>query len=113
LHLARNADDCIELFIEGALESFAQSAVGHGLEFGRFREMRNAREFSALVIRSGPGASWVRPMAHLAYEAVQAVHHDPEITNEALLRTLGPFLRLAIAKELLSTEHQVGLTGEL
>ena len=113
LHVGRNADDCIELFIEGTLESFAQSAVGHGLEFGRFKERRNAREFTALVIRSGPGVGWVRPMAHLAYEAVQAVHRDPQVTNEALLRSLSPFLRLAIARELLSTEHQVGLTGEL
>jgi Putative PD-(D/E)XK family member, (DUF4420) len=113
LHLARNADDCVELFIEGTLESFAQTPVGRGLEFGQFRETRNAREFSALVIRSGPGGGWVRPMAHLAYEAVQAIHQDPQITNEALLLAVGPFLRLVIAKELLSTEQQVGLTGEL
>src|SRR5262245_9310671 len=52
-------------------------------------------------------------MAHLAYEAVQAVHQNPQITNETLLRSLGPFLGLAIAKEILSTEQQVGLTGEL
>jgi hypothetical protein len=30
LHLARTADDRIELFIEGPLESFAQSVVGRG-----------------------------------------------------------------------------------
>jgi Putative PD-(D/E)XK family member, (DUF4420) len=86
---------------------------GGGLEFGRFKEMRNAREFSALVIRSGPGIAWLRPMAHLTYEASQAIHQDPHITNEALLVAVDPFLRLVIGRQLLSTEHQMGLTGEL
>ena len=113
LRLARTSDDCIELFIEGPLESFAQSVIGQGLEFGRYREIRDAREFSALVVRSGPGEGWLRPMAHLTYEAVQAIHQDPDITNESLLVAVGPFLRLVVGKEVLSTEHQVGLTGEL
>jgi hypothetical protein len=113
LHLARNADDNIELFIEGSRDSFGQSAVGQALEFGRYREILDDREFQAILIRSGAGAAWVRPMAHLTYEAVQVLGQNPDITNEELLTSIGPYLKLVVERQLLSTEQQVGLMGEL
>ena len=113
LHLARNADDDFELFIEGPRESFGQSAVGHALEFGNYREVRDSREFPALVIRSGSGEGWVRPMAHLSYEALQAITQNPGISNQDLVEAIGPYLRLVVERQLLSTEQQLGLTGEL
>ncbi len=113
LHLARNADDCIELFIEGPSESFDQSALGRGLEYGQYRDARTGCVFSALVIRSATGGIWERPMAHLAYEAIQAVNRNGDITNEELLAIVSPYLRLVVERHLLSAEQQIGLTGEL
>jgi len=113
LHLARNSDDYVELFIEGPRESFAHSPIGRGLEFGSFREVRADREFPALVIRSGPGEVWTRPMAHVSYEALQAIARNPGISNEGLVEAIGPYLGLVIERQLLSTEQQLGLTGEL
>lgn len=114
LHLARGPGDRLELLLEGDKASFGEGAIGRGLEFGHFKDSNAGRAFDALLVRStGIPETSLRPMAHLAYEAAQRVSDDPEITNESLVRGLEPFLRLVLSRELLSQEHQVGLTGEL
>ena len=112
LHVARNVHGCIELFLEGARGSFAQGAIGRGLDHGMYRDL-SGRQFPALVVRSASGQEWERPMAHLAYEALQAISQDKAITNEDLLAMIGPYLNLVIETDLLSIEQQVGLTAEL
>jgi hypothetical protein len=111
LHLAKVSDGSVELFIEGTRESFGRSALGRALEFGDYREIRDSREFSALLIRSTSAA--VRPMAHVAYEALRGLETDPQISNERLLALLAPYLGLVLDRELLSVEQQLGLLGEL
>lgn len=114
LHLAKGPDDRIELFIEGARQTFGFGAVGRGLAFDQFRDRTTSRCFDAVLIRSvkSPRDS-IRPMAHLAYEAVQRLLKEPEISNEELIRDLQPYLQLVVSRELLSQEQQLGLTGEL
>jgi hypothetical protein len=113
LHTARNAADCIELFIEGERDSFAQSAIGKGLEAGYYTERQSGRVFPAVVVRSGPGVVWARPMAHLIYEGLQVLRVNPEATNEELLGAIAPYLALVVERSILPIEHQLGLTGEL
>lgn len=113
LHLARNAEDQVELFIEGPVESFGRGAFGNGLEHGKFQEVKDRRTFPALVVRGGPGKPWARPMAHLGYEALRTIRANPDVSNEDVLQAIGPYLALALRAEVLSVEHQLGLTGEL
>jgi hypothetical protein len=113
LYLARNSDGCVELFIEGARDSFGQGALGQSLEHGRYSDIRTGREFEAVVIRAASGEWWARPMAHVAYEAVQAMSRKPDIANDELLQIIAPYLKLVLERRLLSTEQQVGLTGEM
>lgn len=111
LHFAKALDGSIELFIEGTRESFGRSAVGRALEFGRFQELKNSRDFSALLIRSAPEN--VRPMAHVAYEALRGLGSFPGISNDCLMGLLAPYLGLVLDRVLLSVEQQLGLLGEL
>ena len=113
LHLARNAEDQVELFIEGPVESFGRGALGNGLEHGKFQEVRDRRKFPALVVRGGAGVPWARPMAHIGYEALRTIRSNPDVSNEDVLEAIGPYLALALRAEVLSVEHQLGLTGEL
>ena len=113
LHLALGPSDRLELFIEGDRSSFGQGATGQALEFGSYRDINRTREFVAVLVRARAGESSVRPMAHLAYEALQCVRADPEVTNEALLHRLGPYFPLVVDREILTTDQQIGLTAEL
>ena len=113
LHLAKASDGSVELFIEGSRESFGRAAVGLALEFGEYQELKESREFSALLIRSSSAEPSVRPMAHVAYEALRGLQAEPDISNENLLGLLAPYLGLVIDRELLSVEQQLGLLGEL
>ena len=113
LHLAKTSDGCVELFIEGARDSFGRAAVGRALEFGEYQELRESREFNALLIRSSSVETGIRPMAHVAYEALRALDVEPNISNEHLLGLLAPYLGLVVDRELLSVEQQLGLLGEM
>jgi hypothetical protein len=111
LHLARAPGGAVELFIEGNRESFPGSMRGRGLECGDYQELRDLRKFSALLVRSTKID--VRPMAHVAYEAVRVLESEPNISNERLMEYIAPYLELVLERELLSLEQQLGLLGEL
>ena len=113
LHIARGPRGDIELFIEGNRESFGHVVVGHALEFGTYRELRGEREFSAVVVRAGSDDVWIRPIAHIAYEAQHYLLIHPAASNEHLLNHLAPYLEIVSARNILSIDHQTGLTAEL
>ena len=111
LHVARAPGGVVELFIEGDRESFGGATRGHGLECGEYQELRDSRKFSALLVRSTKLD--VRPMAHVAYEAVRVLESVPRISNERLMEYIAPYLELVLERQLLSLEQQLGLLGEL
>jgi hypothetical protein len=113
LHISRSRDGDLELFVEGDRPSFGNSILGRALEFGRFRDAIQNREFDAVLISAGGEERWIRPVAHIAYEAVQLVREDPNITNERLFELIAIYLGLISEKELMSVEQQGGLIGEL
>lgn len=113
LHIARGPERHIELFIEGDRESFGQVVVGHALEFGTYRELRGDREFSAVVVRAGSDDAWIRPMAHIAYEARHYLRANPVASNEHLLGHLTPYLEIVSDRDILSIDQQTGLAAEL
>ena len=113
LHIARGPRRRIELFIEGNRESFGQVVVGQALEFGAYREARRNREFSAVVVRAGSDDVWIRPMAHIAYEARYFLEGHPTASNEHLLNHLVPYLEIICDRDILSIDQQTGLAAEL
>ena len=113
LHVARGPERHIELFVEGDRESFGQVVVGHALEFGTYRELRGDREFTAVVVRAGSDDAWIRPMAHIAYEAHHFLVSDPAASNERLLNHLAPYLEIVNDRDILSIDQQTGLAAEL
>lgn len=113
LHLALGPNDQIELFLEGARESFGTAAIGRSLEWGEYEDLNTSRSFPALVVRTGTHASQARLLAHLSYEALRLVTEQPGISNSELLTQLYPFLALVLRRKTLDVNQQMGLVAEL
>lgn len=113
VHLARGPHDTIELFLEGENVSFGAAAIGRSLEWGRFHDLNSGRDLSAVVLRIQEGATAVRLMAHIAYEAAKILERQSATPNSELLEQLNPFIAWVIQRTLLTTQQQMGLTGEL
>ena len=113
LHLTRGDDSEFELFIEGEIESFGSQMFGSIFSWGVYHDTSTNRDISALVISADDRAGHSRLLAHIAYESERIVRQDPNITNEALLFSLSPFLSLIVQSRIMPVPKQMGLTGEL
>lgn len=113
LYLAISPKREPELFIRGTRESFPSIDGDRILTWGEYRLRGSGTNLPALVVRTAEGSGGQRLIAHVAYEANRLLEANPIMTNAALIEALHPFLRLVVARSLLSPTDQIGLTGEL
>jgi hypothetical protein len=112
LLLSRGPHAEYEMFLVGTQASFGVIPSSANIEWGHYHEP-SGRPVDALRFALPHDVSNCRLIAHLAYEAYQRIYADHTISNITLLQDLAPYVGLVAERDLLSTQEQQGLLGEL